>query len=237
MKVLIPSFQQGTGECFGPGTLTTEDGECICDANNFFVINDDGNQCECDTGFVTSSLGQCIRCNIENPFFRFFFNDICQCKVGAVLDEETGECDCDESQYLVFKDEDDVSTCVRCDKALGASVLDDGTCGCAEVGFIYNPFTFGCVQCSGLNAKLNDDGECVCGLFEVFNEENSQCECVADYVAYEPEDDLHYCVSCRGFRSELQGNKCVCTDDRTSLQLIDGKQTCGCNGAVQNYFG
>ena len=203
--------------------------ECTCVGDNF-VFNADENKCECDSGFVTSSLGECIRCNIDNPFFRFFFNDICQCKVGAVLDEDTGECACDASEYLIFNDD----TCVRCDSALGGSVLDDGTCGCAEEGYIYNPFTFGCVQCSGLNAKLNDDGECVCGLFEVFNEGTFQCECVTDYIAYEPEDDFHYCVSCRGFRSELNDDgECVCTDDRTFLQLIDGKQTYVCQGGVQ----
>ena len=216
--------------CIG-GEFDPASGECSCDADNFFVINADGNQCECDSGYVTSSFGECIRCNIDNPFFRFFFNDICQCKVGAVLDEDTGECACDESEYLIFNDD----ICVRCDSALGGSVLDDGTCGCAEDGFIYNPFTFGCVQCSGLNAKLNDDGECVCGLFEVLNKDTFQCECIADYMAYETEDAIHYCVSCRGFGSELNDDgECVCTDDRTFLQLIDGKQTCGCEGLVLN---
>ena len=32
----------------------------------------------------------------------------------------------------------------------------------------------------------------------------------------------------------VQCGECVCTDDRTFLQLMDGKQTCGCKGAVQN---
>ena len=134
----------------------------------------------CDEGYETSSKGECIICNTGNDFFSMFFNDICHCVDGAVIDSD-GECACD-SGFLDFE-----RTCVQCNEEAFASLDTDGLCHCADPLHLYNADTFGCVVCSGLNAELDDAGECVCGVHQELNDDGV-CECKTDFLPFEGED-------------------------------------------------
>ena len=154
--------------------------DCVCDEDAFLVLNDEGTDCICDEGYETSSKGECIICNTGNDFFSMFFNDICHCVDGAVIDAD-GECACD-SGFIDFE-----KTCVECDEDAFASLDADGLCHCADPLHLYNADIFGCVVCSGLNAELDDDGECVCGVHEELNDDGV-CECKTDFLAFEGDD-------------------------------------------------
>ena len=161
------------------GTFDPATKDCVCDVIDFTVLNDEGTDCICDEGYETASTGECIICNTESEFFSMFFNDICHCVDGAVLDD--GECACD-SGFIAFE-----STCVQCDTEAFASLDADGLCHCADPLHLYNADTFGCVVCSGLNAELDDAGECVCGVHEELNDDGV-CECITDFLPFESDD-------------------------------------------------
>ena len=172
------------------GEFDAETKECVCDEKAFLVLNDEGTDCICDEGYETSSKGECIICNTGSDFFSMFFNDICHCVDGAVIDDD-GECAC-EAGFLDFE-----KTCVECNEEAFASLDADGLCHCADPLHLYNADTFGCVVCSGLNAELDDAGECVCGVHEELNDDGV-CECKTDFLAFEG-DDLRLVYKCSSF--------------------------------------
>ena len=167
--------------------------ECICDSEN---------------NYLTALDGSCYCCDEENPLVFGAINDQCVGKANTEFNEDTCGYDCVD-KYVPVNDE-----CVRCDAETGAFINDDGVCECPDLFMLFNG---GCVACSGLNARLNMLGECVCGHGEILNDDGvCECDASVDDVFSSPlfitipEGDNAGCVKCYGLGAQLNDDG-VCT--------------------------
>ena len=78
-------------------------------------------------------------------------------------------------------------------------------------------FNGGCVACSGLNARLNTLGQCVCGHYEILNDDGiCECDASVDDVFQSSmfitinEGDNAGCYKCYGMGAQLNDDG-VCT--------------------------
>ena len=173
------------------------------------VPNADENGCVCDeeNHYLTALDGSCYCCDTDNALVFGAIDDICIGKPNTEFDEETCGFNCVE-KYVQVADE-----CVRCDAETGAFIEDD-VCTCPELFMLFNG---GCVACSGLNARLNILGQCVCGHDEILNDDGiCECDASVDDVFESPmfitipDGDNAGCVKCYGLGAQLNDDG-VCT--------------------------
>ena len=115
------------GECYTciHGDFDNESAECVCSADDHKVANSDENGCECETGYlmvlgtgdvndvlteVGVTIGDCVICDNTAPLFDSFVLGQCTCKAGAILNPETGVCEC-AAGFMFWEDD---AICVAC---------------------------------------------------------------------------------------------------------------------------
>ena len=184
--------------------------------------NDDlpGCVCDIDNNYLTKQPydidAPCYCCDTAKPLVVGAINNQCVGKDNTVFNEDTCGFDCVDKYVFV----EGVDECIRCDAETGASI-NDGVCECPDLFMLFNG---GCVACSGLNARLNILGECVCGHNEILNADGV-CECDAstgtievNSIEYDlgplfitiPDGDNRGCVKCYGLGAQLNDDG-VCT--------------------------
>ena len=127
---------------------------------------------------------------------------------------------------------------------------ENNVCECPEH---YISFNDECVACSGLNARVNNLGECVCGRDEILNVDGI-CQCDAsldpDFQLWPlfitiPEGDNRGCVKCYGLGAHLNDDgrctcegvvdsqfdafefgKCVCKPNIFTVSILSIKNVC-----------
>ena len=190
-------------KCFGEGASLTADDACTCNDLNYQLFNgecklcnsdtatlDDSGECTCnDKNSLINSLNVCVSCFGDTASL---VNDLCECGDSHIIynneqcvacSGETaelnadGQCVCDEVNHQFYE-----GRCIPCEAA--TAKLKNGQCTCIDAnaelseaactcnkGFL--TFNSQCVACSGETAALDDNGECVCGVSYVL--ENNAC--------------------------------------------------------------
>lgn len=120
-------FLADDGECYTCtyGTFDNVNAECVCSEDDNKVANSDANGCECADGYlmvlgtgdvndvlteVGVTIGDCVICDNTAPLFDSFVLGQCTCKAGAILNPETGVCEC-AAGFMFWEDD---AICVAC---------------------------------------------------------------------------------------------------------------------------
>ena len=205
------------------GDFDAVENVCTCKEGENKILGADKTACICDeaNNFLTMSDGMCTCCDESADLTSLFFNDECICVENASFDEETCECTCEDGFLQAGE------VCVACDESTGAE-LDGSECVCPDDTTII--FEGACVTCSGLGARLNIKGACVCGP----NEElvDGVCQCIDE--TFLPTDEA--CVKCFGLGAELNAaGECECTLEH-SLFSPDSVGECICMSEDEGVF-